>query len=180
VTANAPTKSEILKYLSDTCDRYSTYQNHKEVSAWGGIVLYVVLMAQIAFIKNEALNSQRVMWLLHIVIVILLVAVIIYLRTQLHLRRKASDYVAALSYLSAECLGMDDTEIDPKDWRVIPPEEWDSTTEFQSTLTLPQRVNDLALVVRNVGRRSRYQLEIATYCIVALAFFAALARLWFR
>ena len=94
---------EILKYLADTRAHYATYHNHKEVSAWAGVVLYVAVMVQIVLVKNDALTNRRPVVLLALIL-ILLTAVSVYLKTQFYLRREAANYVAALLYLYVEYL----------------------------------------------------------------------------
>ncbi len=39
-------KEDVLRYLSDTRSHYASYHNHKEVSAWTGIVLFAALIPQ--------------------------------------------------------------------------------------------------------------------------------------
>src|SRR5712691_8413127 len=100
----ARTKADVLKYLADTRAHYAAYHNHKEVSAWAGVVIYVVFAAQIAFARDELFNTQAIVYVAWTLRVVLFLAILGYLRVQFRLRYEAANYVAALLYLSAEYL----------------------------------------------------------------------------
>jgi len=167
-------KADLLKYLTDTRAHYAAYHNHKEVSAWAGVVLYVVFAVQIAFARDEMLRSYTFVIAAWILSVVFLVAILIYLHTQFRLRRMAANYVAALQYLVADYLGKDDKEIKEADWVVDPKLD----VGHHSAQVLPKHVLNKALEMDRVGHGSRRKLEAAAYVIVAVSFFAGAVRLW--
>jgi hypothetical protein len=171
------TRTDILKYISDTRGHYMTYHNHKEVSAWAGVVLYVLATAQIALVKKEALATPRAAVALTTFVAILFGLVLVYLKTQFDLRREAANYVGALHYLNVEYLT---TEFNADHWQLIPLAQWHCVkTKSQSRLVLPARVKELALAINQHGQKSRIRLQYAAYSIVILATFAVLIRLWY-
>lgn len=168
------TKTDVLKYLADARAHYAAYHNHKEVSAWAGVVLYVVFTAQIIFAREETLNSQGVVCTVWVLSIIFFLSFLLYLHTQLCLRHEAANYVAALLVLSAEYLGKEDAEIKEADWLVEPKAD----AGHHSPQILPKQVLNKALEMDRVGHGSRRKLEAAAYVIVVVSFLASIVRLW--
>jgi len=175
------TKAEILKYLADTRSHYAAYHNHKEVSAWAGVVLYVVFAVQVAFARDEMFKSKPIVYAACLLSVVFFLIILAYLKTQFRLRRDAANYVAALLYLGVEYLGKDDAtlkkEEKDEDMRWILEAKHD--VGHHSEQVLPKLVLTKALEMDDVGHGDRKKLEAAAYGIVVLSFVADALRLWF-
>ena len=167
-------KSDVLKYLSDTRAHYAAYHNHKEVSAWAGVALYVLLIVQILFAKDEFLKSSGIIAGTSILIVILLVVMLLYLKTQFSLRREAANYVAALLYLSAHHLRSNENDIQQENFLIAVKTD----SGHHSPQILPKIVQDMASEMDWVGHGARRRLEFVAFSIVLVISAAALLRLW--
>lgn len=169
-----PSKADLLKYLADTRAHYAAYHNHKEVSAWAGVVLYVVFAVQVAFARDDMLRSDAFVIAAWVLSMIFFLSILIYLHTQLRLRHEASNYVAALLCLGAEYLCKDSTEIKEEVWVVEPKPD----AGHHSPQILPKEVLHKALEMDRVGHGGRRKLEAAAYVIVVVSFLSGVVRLW--
>jgi hypothetical protein len=153
---------------------YAVYHNHKEVSAWAGVVLYVIFATQIAFASDEMFESDAVVYAAWMLSCAFFLAILVYLHTQFRLRHEAANYVAAFLYLHVEYLAKVETEINEADWLVEPRPD----TGHQSPQFLPKQVLNKALDMDRVGHSDRRKLEVAAYTIVVVTFLAGVLRLW--
>jgi hypothetical protein len=152
------------------------YHNHKEVSAWAGVVLYVIFATQIAFAHDEMFKSEAVVYAACALSGTFFLAILLYLHTQFRLRHEAANYVATLLYLAAEYLGKAETEINEADWVVDPKPD----AGHHSPHILPKLVFNKALEMDRVGHGARRKLEGAAFVIVVVSFLAGVLRLWLR
>ncbi len=171
-----PIKADVLKYLSDARAHYAAYHNHKEVSAWAGVLLYVIFATQIAFAPSELLKTDAAVCSAYLLVVILWLVVLLYLYIQLDLRRWAANCIGAALLLGTEYLTKEQKDIKAEDWSLkdIP------DAGHHSPHVLPKIVFDKAQELDRKGHRARRWLEFAALAIVSISFVAAVSRVWFR
>jgi hypothetical protein len=167
-------RQDILKYLGDTRSHYATYHNHKEVSAWAGVVLYVIFASQIAFARDEVLRNAAVLYVAWMLNGAFFLATLIYLHAQFRLRYDAANCVAALLYLSAEYLAMAELEVNKADWHI----KASSGGVLHTPHVLPVWILQKSREFGEAGRVERRKLEAAAYVIVSATFLASVLRLW--
>jgi|SRR2546426_1264784 len=169
-------KADVLKYLSDMRAHFAAYHNHKEVSAWAGVLLYVIFATQIAFAPTELFKTNAAVFSAYLLVVTLWLVVLLYLGAQLTSRVEAANYVAALLLLSTEYLTKDQHDIKIEGWSPRPKPD----ACYQSEVVLPAIVYAKADEMKKVGQRTLWLLALAPIALVTLSFFAAASRLWFR
>lgn len=170
---SSPKKDDFVKYLSDLRAPYATYHNHKELSAWGGVALYVIVCAQLTFAPQDVFKNDTLVYAGAILFVLFSVSVLIYVGCQLWLRRVASDYTAAALRLGAEW-SLRDEEMNQADWEVERvPDAW-----HHSPSVLPKAIRNEASAMQQIGRKTRRLLEFAAYSVVAVGFFAVALRVF--
>lgn len=88
----------LMDYLKALLDRYGKYHDHKEISAWAGIVLYFVFCA--AILRVEVSTPPRVLEFVVVAVTVFVTAIFaaLYIRKQLELKVVASSYAAAATF----------------------------------------------------------------------------------
>jgi uncharacterized protein (TIGR02246 family) len=168
-------KAEVLKYLSDMRADYSAYHNHKEVSAWAGVALYVIIISQLFFAKDDLLREPLILMAASVLLALLFVATIIYLKTQFYLRREAANYNGACIALSAEVLTKADEDIKEDDYLLESKVKDDAG--HHSPHILPKLITKKADELRTVGQKLQNRLVCAAFAIILLTSIAAAFRL---
>ena len=167
-------RSEVLKYLSDMQLFWLSYQNHKELCAWAGILLFAAFLAAItaAIDRHRILRvSWKLIWSgASVASAFVLFA---YVHQQFHLRREAANYVAASSWLRAEILSHPDQPIDPT--LLAPPEKGDE--ELTSTHWLARSILQKANEMSSRGQEARRTLEWRTYAVGMVMLGAVILRI---
>lgn len=170
-------REEILKFLGDTQSHYATYHNHKEISAWASLVLYVLLLTQLVSTAEKTIAGSCAITVISIVVVLVTgISFGVFLGVQFYLRRKAASYVAACIYLQSKYLSAPEKEIEVSKFapRSI------NHTRIESDRCLPEIVLSEASNVEGGGFNLRKLLEVCVYLVVLLVSVLAIARLWFE
>jgi hypothetical protein len=182
-------KDDLLKFLSDTVSRESTYHNHKETIAWAALLLYFILVGQIVDkISCQSLST-----------VILLVAaygVVYVLCFQYGLRKEAANTVAACQRLIAEFLPMEEPKFAEMDFKLadLTKSGGEDRLKFYNLFSklekiecrsrshypyiLPKFVLDKMEELNKVRHSPRKGLERVSYLLVFVATFAGLVIIW--
>ncbi len=166
-------KADVLKYLSDIRADYSAYHNHKEVSAWAGVALYVIFISQLLFAKDDLLKEPLILVAVSLLLVLLLVATIIYLNIQFRLRHEAANYANASIALSAEFLRKEEKDIKECDFLL----EDEADAGHHSPHILPKLIKTRAAKLSTVGQKFQKWLKYAAFAIILLTSGAAAVRL---
>jgi len=170
------TRSEVLKYLSDTRSHFAQYHNHKEASAWAAAAVYIAFLVQISTSVGGQLSCLMGRGLAVILVIVLGVAVCRYLRAQFRMRHYAANYIAACFELSAEYLRKDQTEFNPDTFALVDPSDKEDK-DHHSPYILPKTILEKAKHFDTVGHGIRKRLECIIYIVIAVITLAALARL---
>jgi hypothetical protein len=172
----ANNREEVLKFLSDTQSHWSTYHNHKETSAWAGLVLYVFLLGQIINAVDKGIASSCAIKTATILVILVSgIIICIYLYEQFSLRKRGADFVAACFYLESQFLS--NPEQQPKSSDFVPPSSEDK--RLQSSYCLPEIVLSTADKMASKGQGARSKLEYCAYGLVLVISLLALVRIWF-
>jgi len=170
-------RKEILEFLRDTQAYFGSYHNHKESSAWAGIVLYcVVLVNLIDAIEPQISSPSFTREKLWITLGVGLGAVIcsMYIRGQLALRKRAADVVAACIRLRSEIISDPSTPLDPAEWA---PREA-GKGGLQSGSALPKKVIEAADRLAPIGQWPRRMLELCAYVFLSIISAAMVWKIW--
>lgn len=168
------TKGELLSFLSSVRSHYATYQNHKETGAWLAVVLFTLIVFQLA---NGTPEMAALTYRLTITLaaVCLLSTTCIYVSMQARAGRRASEYVSACLLLESRILPVSEEDFDPAAYSM----EEGSDTRIQSERVLPRFVRDAAdHVAKTVRGRVATALHYARYLLLALVAALSLFRAW--
>lgn len=169
-------REEILKFLGDTQSHYANYHNHKEVSAWAGLLLYVALLAQFISTAEKIIAGSFTMTVISIVVVpVAGIFLGVFLGVQFYLRRKAASYVAACISLRSKYLSEPDKEIEVS--KFAPPSS--KHTRSESDRCLPEIVLSEAGNMESGCFKWRCLLEVCVYGVIVLVSILAVTRVWF-
>ena len=87
-------KQEVISYYENTRQYYRSYHDHKEVSAWAGLVLYMVFIGVVNWIKIPNKNEILIMTLVSIFVIVISILVYRYISTQIKMKDLAGAYAA--------------------------------------------------------------------------------------
>ncbi len=175
-------KDDLLKYLSDTASRESSYHNHKETIAWAALVLYFILVGQIV----EKISCQ-----VFSTVVLLVVAygVVYVLWFQYGLRKDSANTVA-------EFLPMEEPEFTKIDFKLadLTKSDGEERLKFCNFLSrlvkvksrsrshypyiFPKFVLDKMEELNKGGHSPRKDLEWMSYLLVFIATIVGLVIIW--
>ena len=160
-------KNDALKYFSELRSHFSAYHNHKEASAWGAAVVYLVLLGQILGAVKD--RSYAVKVGAFFLVEILLVAVWVYVSAQFARRRDAANYIGACLALSAECLASQYDLLPSDSFRLVKSKDDDQ----HSPHVLAAIVLEKAKKLDEVGHGTRIRLERSVKMVLAVTALAA-------
>jgi len=167
-------KEDALRYLSETRSLYGSYHNHKETSAWAGIVLFGALIPQSVSYLGGPTVACGLKSIETISVLLLFTLAVLYVQQQFKLRRTAANLVAACFALSAEILIMKDEEVSVTDFTLEP--SVDKNT--QPPDFLPKPLRDRANKLDGFGSGPRKRLEFVGYFVLIASVVLALVRIW--
>jgi len=173
------TKSDFLKYLSDTATHETACQNNKGTIVWAAIVLYFVLMLEVV---KRLLSWPYVATFLNLGAF----AVVVYiLRHQYRGRKEAANLVGACYRLMVEYLPKDEECLQNVDFTVAPLQEGGKTSLQYNDRSagpypyiLPNVLLDMMKKMNQVGHRPRIGLERGSYLLVIFGFTITLGIIW--
>lgn len=169
----ADSREEILKFLGDIQSFYGIYHNHKETSAWAGLVLYVLLLAQLINAVDRGMTvSCEMKAATTILILVSGIVIWIYLRAQFSARQSGSNLFAASVLLRSQYVSHE------KEVQISDFSPQSSAEEKQSSHILPRIVLTTADELASKGGKVRKTLECCAYALVVVVGFLALARVW--
>ncbi len=168
-------KEKIIKYYEDLGNNYAGYHNHKEISAWGGLVLFVLFagfISKINLVKGFEIESVV---LFTFIILFITWVVYRYISTQLEMKDIGGAYVAASMILINELIKGDFNNNELNNYLIV---EEASDTKAQSRHVLPQKLLKKAEVLNTRGRSFQDTTRTMIYCILFLISFLMIVSVW--
>jgi hypothetical protein len=168
-------KNYLVSYYDNTRQYYGQYFNHKEISAWSGVVLYVLycqLVIKIEFPKSNILISF-VATTLFILLVVLVVY--IYIQNQLKMKDVAGAHAAAATFLLAEIIQLDEEDINVEHYMGV---EESSDTQGKSWHVLPVVLLKKTEVINKRGRKLQDKTRWMVYSLLFLSTLLTVSFLW--
>jgi hypothetical protein len=169
-----PSKSDVVKFLSDHNTRALTYHNHKEASAWGGVVFFYAFASVLIGLIEKKIGSKIILgfWAL-----LSGVFISVYVHIQLGLRRYMSNLTLVLPRVCTKILAMSTEDFAKLDWSLRglgEPETGNGTLEFH----LPNFVVEEYNLAATKEHLSRWRLELYPLLLIAVAGFVVLDLLY--
>ena len=88
-------RDKVISYYESLRSHYSTYHNHKETSAWAGLILFLFFAGFVNLIKSPAGHEIATATTFTVLILIVLFLVFRYISNQLKMKDLSGAYVAA-------------------------------------------------------------------------------------
>ena len=154
----------LLDYFKSLMDRQGKYHDHKEVSAWAGVVLYFVFCG--AILRTELMLKCPLLGFLFISLAALggAISATLYVRNQLRLKDIAgSQTAAAIYYMSVIITNGQLTEA----MTAIPQS---ADAQVQSSHVLPASFLEKASWLNTQGRRAQDRTRLFAYVLMWIMF----------
>src|SRR5258708_2050864 len=98
-------RNEVLSFLSDQQAAWTSYQNHKETSAWAGVAALAVVYASVVRLRlTDAAGTSLARGILTLLLLSLSTVVYKFVAQELELRRRGSALAAAATKLRIDLI----------------------------------------------------------------------------
>ncbi|MBU4308102.1 MAG: hypothetical protein L6428_15870 [Candidatus Aminicenantes bacterium] len=168
-------KEKVIEYYENTRQYYGTYHNHKELSAWGGLALYVLFASLINWVRLP--DTCKTVWALGLTVSVLVGVILVYryISTQLEMKDLAGAYAAAAFLFLADLIVSDK---DDKELREYLRVEESTDTHAQSSHVLPEIFLKKAKILNTRGRGFQDTTRSMIYGILILVTVLIIAIKW--
>ena len=168
-------KKFLADYYDNTRQYYGTYHNHKEISAWAGLALYVLFCGFV--VRAEVPSNVQLLATTCITIAVVVAAwfVFRYVENQLAMKDQGGALAGAAAFLLAEILRTDESKLKPDDYLVVV-ESPDTTP--QSKHVLPDRLLQKAAVLNTRARGFQDRTKWMIYGLLALSTVSFIGLKW--
>jgi hypothetical protein len=152
----------MLDYLKALLDRYGKYHDHKEVSAWAGIVLYFVFCAVVLHLEVSAPPHVIEFGTITVAVFVTAILATLYIRKQLELKDVAGSYVAAATYYMTKIVTSEAGRLDEPLTAIAQ----STDTEIQSSHVLSDSFLTKAKWLNTQGRCAQIKTRWFTYSLL--------------
>lgn len=166
-------KEDILNYYRNIQIHYATYHNHKEFSAWGGLVLYVLFCGMIikASFPSEHLKITAILLLIAVLGVSF--TIIFYIKNQLLMKDLGGATSSAAILLQSEIMQAKKSNLN----KYMEIEE-SSDLKAQSSHVLPKILIKKRDHLNSKGRMFQDSTKMAIYTLISVSTFSLILLKW--
>ncbi len=168
-------KDNIIQYYESTRKYYGTYHNHKEVSAWAGLVLYVLFAG---IVNGVSLPDKYKILAVHILtffVIIVLILVYRYISSQIKMKDLGGAHAATAFFFLSELITEEKKEEELKQYMKI---EESPDESAQSPHVLPKIFLKKSAKLNTKGRGFQDTTRAMIYGILILVTILVLAVKW--
>ena len=126
-------EKQLLDYFKSIADRQGKYHDHKEVSAWAGLVLHLIFCGALLRVEAPTKYPQLAFVLVFVAVVVAAALAYLYIRKQLELKDLAGAEAGAATYFMSSMA----TSSDGKLHESLTPIKQSADTNFQRTHVMP-------------------------------------------
>ncbi len=170
-------REDLIKYYESTRTHYTSYHNHKEISAWAGLLLFVFISGLVN--KIELLSDYKIYSAIGISVFIILITCLIfrYISVQLAMKDLGGSYVAASITFITELLSGKISDDDLNKYLEVKelPEK-----NAQSKLVLPIKFIEKAEVMNTRARGFQDTTRTTIYGILFSISLLVVVTKWIR
>lgn len=167
------TKEEVLKFYQNLQTHYANYHNHKELSAWAGLVLYVLFCGLIIKASVPSNHEFITAVLLLFAVVCVTATVFLYIKNQLEMKDIGGATSAAALYLQTEILQSESKEF--SQYLIV---EESGDMKAQSSHVLPLVLLKKRDAINCKGRAFQDLTKMAIYSLIGISAFAVILLKW--
>jgi len=164
-------KEYIVTYYENTSIYYAQYHNHKEISAWAGLVLHLLfcqLNFQISFNKDILLIGTFTSSIFTLIVAFL---VFLYIKNQLLMKDIAGAHTAASKILLSEVIQTSEEIIDVNKYMKI---EDSADTQSQASHVLPMILLKKSEIINSRGRGFQDKTKWMIYSLLIFSTFSTI------
>lgn len=150
---------QLFDYFKALMDRQGKYHDHKEVSAWAGLVLHLLFC--FAMLRVEIPKTSGYLGLVFVVVAVFAAAYVAfkYIRNQLELKDRAGSLTAAATYYMSKMVSDSEGALDEP----LTPIKQSADTQMQSSHVLSQSFDEKARWLNTQGRGAQDATRRYTY-----------------
>ena len=152
----------LLDYLKALLDRYGKYHDHKEISAWAGIVLYFVFCVAILRVEVPTSPGALGFWVIAVAVFVAAILATLYIRKQLELKDVAGSQAGAATYFMTKLVTSETGKHDEPLTAI----SQSTDTEIQSPHVLPDSFVKKAQWLNTQGRCAQAKTRMLTYFLL--------------
>lgn len=170
-------KKDVIEFYKDAKNFNGSYHNHKEVSAWAGLVLYMlfcglVLSADISGVYAFQATIGATVFLLAIMF-----CVYLHIRNQLAMKDIGGATAGAASLLLTEIIQKEDAEFPVGHYMNVAKS---NDKNAQSSHFLPAELIKKRELINSKGRGFQDRTRLAIYLLLILSSALVLSVIWLR
>ncbi|MCI5191874.1 MAG: hypothetical protein D3919_07730 [Candidatus Electrothrix sp. AW5] len=170
-------KDKVIEYYENTRQYYGTYHNHKEISAWAALALYIVFASLINGITLPIKLKIESASILTVFVLAVAILVYRYISTQIKMKDMAAAHAATAFLFLSEILSDDKNNNELIEYLKI--EESDDTS-VQSSHVLPRKFLKKSKVLNIRGRGFQDTTRSMIYSILFLVTLLVIFVKWYH
>ena len=168
-------KDKVIQYYENTRQYYGTYHNHKEVSAWAGLALYVLFTGLVNWISLPDKYKIASVHILTAFVIFVSILVYRYISTQIKMKDLAGAYAATSAVFLSELISDEKSEDELKKYMEV---EESADTSAQSMHVLPKKFLRKSEILNTRGRGFQDTTRSMIYGILILVTILVLVVKW--
>ena len=168
-------KDKVVQYYENTRQYYGTYHNHKEVSAWAGLALYVLFAGIVNWVRLPDKFKITIVVVLTVFVILVFILVYRYISTQIKMKDLAGAYAGTSSVFLSELISGEISEDELKQYIEI---EDSADTSAQSKHVLPKKFLKKSEILNTRGRGFQDTTRSMIYGILFLVTILVLVVKW--
>jgi len=166
-------KKEVINFYDGLYKYYGTYHNHKELSAWAGLVFFLVFCAGVLKIPIVEKFAMGTFWLLAIGLIAVGTITFFYINNQLNAKDTGGHHVMGALLIINELLRDNSKEINLKYLSL----EQSSDQKYQAPHVLPKYLSDLVNKYKGKGEKMVVATRIGIIALLSiLGFFTGFVK----
>ena len=170
-------RDKLIDYYENCRSHYTTYHNHKEISAWAGLALFVFFAGFVNLIKvPETLKFEGALIVTLLVCVVALL-VFRYISAQLEMKDVGGSYVAAAIAFITDLISGEISDEKLHEYLHV---KESPDLKAQSRHVLPQKFIEKAEVLNTRGRGFQDTTKAMIYGILALVAMLLITSKWIQ
>ena len=171
----AKMKDRIIQYYEKMWQLRSDQHDHKEICAWGGLVLYVLFAGTVSLMDLPEKHNILFMHILTLFVIIVFVVVCCYISNQLKLKDHSGAHLTTASLFLSELISEEKTEDELNEYLEI---KDIGKADLQCELAFPEKFLRKSLEIKGKGRGFQDATRYMIYGILILVTILVLSAKW--
>ncbi len=170
-------RNKLIDYYENCRKHYTAYHNHKEITAWAGLVLFVFISGYINSIKIPENWKIEGALLITILVSLQTFFVFRYIANQLKMKDKGGAYAAASIAIITELISERITEKQLIDFLSV---EESADTDGQASHVLPHKLIKKAEILNSRGKGHQDTTKSMIYAMLTLISISLVVSKWIQ